>query len=82
LVHPQILGDAALGAKKYSRWSARACSALSFADTLPLVKLRGQYMERVYPRSYGVAAIDERLSGVGAHLYRWLKSIGMRLPPK
>jgi hypothetical protein len=50
--------------------------------SLPLVKLRGECMERAYPRGYGLAAIVERLGGAGAHLYGRLKSIGMRLPHK
>ncbi len=37
--------------------AAVACGTLSFADALPLVKLRAEGMERAYPRGYGMAAI-------------------------
>lgn len=60
--------------------AAVACDTLSFADALPLVKLRAQGMERAYPQGYGMAAIiglDERrvialiesAGGVNAQLY-------------
>ncbi len=72
--------DAAAGLSVGAFGAAVACSALSFADALPLVKLRGECMERAYPRGYGmaaivgldehrVAAIVERLGGAGAQLY-------------
>lgn len=37
--------------------AAVACGTLTFADALPLVKLRAEGMERAYPRGYGMAAI-------------------------
>lgn len=60
--------------------AAVACGTLSFADALPLVKLRAEGMERAYPRGYGMAAIigmNERqvmelvgqAGGAGAQLY-------------
>jgi len=75
-----LRADAAAGLSVGAFGAAVACGALSFADALPLVKLRGECMERAYPRGYGmaaivglderqVAAIVERLGGAGAQLY-------------
>jgi malonate decarboxylase epsilon subunit len=75
-----LQADAAAGLSVGAFGAAVACSALSFADALPLVKLRGECMERAYPRGYGlaaivgldehqVAAIVERLGGASAQLY-------------
>jgi malonate decarboxylase epsilon subunit len=75
-----LQAEAAAGLSVGAFGAAVACSALSFADALPLVKLRGECMERAYPRGYGmaaivgldehqVAAIVERLGGAGAQLY-------------
>ena len=72
--------DAAAGLSVGAFGAAVACSALSFADALPLVKLRGECMERAYPRGYGMAAIVgldehqvaglvERFGGASAQLY-------------
>lgn len=60
--------------------AAVACGALAFADALPLVRLRGECMERAYPRGYGMLALIgldehqvtklvERLGGAAAQLY-------------
>ena len=72
--------DAAAGLSVGAFGAAVACGALSFADALPLVKLRGECMEQAHPRGYGmaaiagldehqVAAIVERVGGAGAQLY-------------
>jgi malonate decarboxylase epsilon subunit len=72
--------DAAAGLSVGAFGAAVACGVLSFADALPLVRLRGECMEQAYPRGYGmaaiagldehqVAAIVERVGGAGAQLY-------------
>ena len=72
--------DAAAGLSVGAFGAAVACEALSFADALPLVKLRGECMQRAYPRGFGmaaivgldeprVAAIVEQVGGAGAELY-------------
>lgn len=72
--------DAAAGLSVGAFGAAVACGALSFADALPLVKLRGECMEQAYPQGYGmaaiagldqhqVAAIVERVGGAAAQLY-------------
>ena len=72
--------DAAAGLSVGAFGAAVACDVLSFADALPLVKLRGECMEQAYPRGYGMAAIIgldedqvtaiiERAGGAGAQLY-------------
>jgi len=72
--------DAAAGLSVGAFGAAVACGVLSFADALPLVKLRGECMEQAHPRGYGmaaiagldehqVAAIVERVGGAGAQLY-------------
>ena len=72
--------DAAAGLSVGAFGAAVACEVLSFADALPLVKLRGECMQQAYPRGYGmaaiigldehrVAAIIERVGGAGAQLY-------------
>jgi malonate decarboxylase epsilon subunit len=72
--------DAAAGLSVGAFGAAVACEALSFADALPLVKLRGECMQRAYPRGFGmaaivglqephVAAIVEQIGGAGAQLY-------------
>ena len=38
--------------------AAVACGTLSFSDALPLVRLRGELMERAFPRGFGLAAIE------------------------
>lgn len=80
LAHEGVQVDAAAGLSVGAFGAAVACEVLSFADALPLVKLRGQCMEHSYPRGYGMAAIlglDERqvaalvarIGGAGAQLY-------------
>ncbi len=60
--------------------AAVACGTLAFADALPLVRLRGECMERAYPRGYGMLALIglderqaadlvERLGGAAAQLF-------------
>jgi malonate decarboxylase epsilon subunit len=63
--------DAAAGLSVGAFGAAVACGALGFADALALVKIRGECMERAYPKGYGMSAIaglDERQ--VGAILER------------
>jgi malonate decarboxylase epsilon subunit len=80
LEYEGLQADAAAGLSVGAFGAAVACGALSFADALPLVKLRGECMERAYPRGFGlvtivgldeqrVAALVERLGGAGAQLY-------------
>jgi malonate decarboxylase epsilon subunit len=38
--------------------AAVACGTLSFADALPVVRLRGEWMQTAFPGSYGLAAIE------------------------
>jgi malonate decarboxylase epsilon subunit len=38
--------------------AAVACGTLSFADALPLVRLRGELMQEAFPSGYGLAAIE------------------------
>ncbi len=38
--------------------AAVACDTLSFADALPLVRLRGELMQETFPSGFGLAAID------------------------
>ncbi len=46
--------------------AAVACGTLSFADALPLVRLRGELMQSAFPSGYGLAAI-EGLDEVGVN---------------
>jgi malonate decarboxylase epsilon subunit len=80
LVYEGLEVDAAAGLSVGAFGAAVACGVLSFADALPLVKLRGECMEQAYPRGYGmaaivgldepqVAAIVERVGGARAQLY-------------
>jgi malonate decarboxylase epsilon subunit len=80
LAHEGLQIDAAAGLSVGAFGAAVACDALSFADALPLVKLRGECMQRAYPRGFGmaaimglqepqVAAIVEQIGGAGAQLY-------------
>ena len=63
-VHPIAVAGMSIGAFG----AAVACGTLSFADALPLVRLRGELMEMAFPSGYGLAAIeglDEvRLEGI------------------
>jgi malonate decarboxylase epsilon subunit len=38
--------------------AAVVCGTLSFGDALPLVRLRGELMERAFPTGFGLAAIE------------------------
>ena len=80
LAHEGLEVDAAAGLSVGAFGAAVACGVLSFADALPLVKLRGECMEQAYPQGYGmaaivgldepqVAAIVERVGGARAQLY-------------
>jgi malonate decarboxylase epsilon subunit len=80
LAHEGLEVDAAAGLSVGAFGAAVACGVLSFADALPLVKLRGECMERAYPHGYGmaaivgldepqVAAIVEGVGGARAQLY-------------
>jgi malonate decarboxylase epsilon subunit len=75
-----VQADAAAGLSVGAFGAAVACGALSFADALPLVKLRGECMEQAYPRGYGmaaivgldehqVAAIVQHVGGAAAQIY-------------
>jgi malonate decarboxylase epsilon subunit len=63
-VHPTAVAGMSIGAFG----AAVACGTMSFADALPLVRLRGELMEMAFPSGYGLAAIeglDEvRLEGI------------------
>jgi malonate decarboxylase epsilon subunit len=63
-VHPAVVAGMSIGAFG----AAVACGTLSFADALPLVRLRGELMETAFPSGYGLAVIeglDEvRLEGI------------------
>jgi malonate decarboxylase epsilon subunit len=72
--------DAAAGLSVGAFGAAVACGVLSFADALPLVKLRGECMELAYPNGYGMAAISgldeqqvaaivEHVGGADAQIY-------------
>lgn len=80
LAYEGLTVDAAAGLSVGAFGAAVACDVLSFADALPLVKLRGECMQQAYSRGYGmaaitgldeqrVAAIVERVGGAGAQLY-------------
>jgi malonate decarboxylase epsilon subunit len=53
-VHPAAVAGMSIGAFG----AAVACGTLSFADALPLVRLRGEMMQAAFPGSYGLAAIQ------------------------
>src|SRR5277367_811116 len=52
-VHPTAVAGMSIGAFG----AAVACGTLSFADALPLVRLRGELMQATFPSGYGLAAI-------------------------
>jgi malonate decarboxylase epsilon subunit len=52
-VHPAAVAGMSIGAFG----AAVACGTLSFADALPLVRLRGQLMQEAFPSGFGLAAI-------------------------
>ncbi len=53
-VHPTAVAGMSVGAFG----AAVACDTLSFADALPLVRLRGELMETAFPSGFGLAAIE------------------------
>ena len=53
-VHPAAVAGMSIGAFG----AAVACGTLSFADALPLVRLRGEMMQAAFPGGYGLAAIE------------------------
>jgi malonate decarboxylase epsilon subunit len=53
-VHPAVVAGMSIGAFG----AAVACGTLSFADALPLVRLRGELMETAFPNGFGLAAIE------------------------
>jgi malonate decarboxylase epsilon subunit len=53
-VHPAVVAGMSVGAFG----AAVACGTLSFADALPLVRLRGELMQAAFPVGYGLAAIE------------------------
>jgi malonate decarboxylase epsilon subunit len=63
-----VAADAVAGLSVGAFTAAVAGGALSFADALPLVRLRGDLMESAYPHGYGMAAIvglgERRLSEI------------------
>jgi malonate decarboxylase epsilon subunit len=80
LAQEGVRADAAAGLSVGAFGAAVACGALAFADALPLVKLRGECMEKACPHGYGMAAIVgleerqvagivEQVGGAGAQIY-------------
>jgi malonate decarboxylase epsilon subunit len=53
-VHPAAVAGMSIGAFG----AAVACGTLSFADALPLVRLRGELMQTAFPSGFGLAAIE------------------------
>jgi malonate decarboxylase epsilon subunit len=53
-VHPAAVAGMSIGAFA----AAVASGTLSFADALPLVRLRGELMETAFPSGYGLAAVE------------------------
>jgi malonate decarboxylase epsilon subunit len=53
-VHPATVAGMSIGAFG----AAVACGTLSFGDALPLVRLRGELMEKAFPSGFGLAAIE------------------------
>jgi malonate decarboxylase epsilon subunit len=52
--HPAAVAGMSIGAFG----AAVTCGTLSFAEALPLVRLRGELMERAFPTGFGLAAIE------------------------
>jgi len=52
-IEPQAVAGLSVG----TFTAAVACGAVRFADAVPLVRRRGELMERAYPHGYGLAAI-------------------------
>jgi malonate decarboxylase epsilon subunit len=53
-VHPTAVAGMSIGAFG----AAVTCGTLSFGDALPLVRMRGELMERAFPTGFGLAAIE------------------------
>jgi malonate decarboxylase epsilon subunit len=53
-VHPAAVAGMSIGAFG----AAVTCGTLSFADAIPLVRLRGELMQAAFPNGYGLAAIE------------------------
>jgi malonate decarboxylase epsilon subunit len=53
-VHPAAVAGMSIGAFG----AAVTCGTLSFGDALPLVRLRGELMEKAFPTGFGLAAIE------------------------
>jgi malonate decarboxylase epsilon subunit len=53
-VHPAAVAGMSIGAFG----AAVTCGSLSFADAIPLVRLRGELMQAAFPSGYGLAAIQ------------------------
>jgi malonate decarboxylase epsilon subunit len=58
LMAEQIQPAAVAGMSIGAFGAAVACGTLSFADALPLVRLRGELMQTAFPSGYGLAAIE------------------------
>ena len=52
-IEPEVVAGLSVGAFA----AAVAADALAFKDTLPLVKLRAELMEKAYPKGYGLSAV-------------------------
>lgn len=52
-----VVADAVAGLSVGAFGAAVACGALTFADALALVRLRGEGMQRGFPRGFGMAAV-------------------------
>jgi malonate decarboxylase epsilon subunit len=53
-IRPTVVAGMSVGAFA----AAVTCGALSFADALPLVRLRGELMQTAFPSGFGLAAIE------------------------
>jgi malonate decarboxylase epsilon subunit len=58
LVAENARPDAVAGMSIGAFGAAVACGTLSFADALPLVRVRGEMMQSSFPSGYGLAAIE------------------------
>jgi malonate decarboxylase epsilon subunit len=83
LAAQELRADAVAGLSVGAFAAAVACDALSFADALALVKLRGEAMAAAVPHGHGMSAIlglserDARalIAGIGAGAPLWLASV-------
>jgi malonate decarboxylase epsilon subunit len=58
LMADQVQPDAAAGMSIGAFGAAVICGILSFADALPIVRLRGELMETAFPSGYGLTVIE------------------------